>query len=68
MKQRLFTLFTGMVLGMMLLSGGYAAANTILTASPTSQTFYVNGQQVQFEAYEIHGNNFVKLQIGRAHV
>ncbi len=62
MKQRLFTLFTGMVLGMMLLSGGYAAANTILTASPTSQTFYVNGQQVQFEAYEIHGNNFVKLR------
>ena len=43
MKQRLFTLFTGMVLGMMLLSGSYAAANTILTASPISQTFYVNG-------------------------
>ena len=62
MKQRLFTLFTGMVLGMMLLSGSYAAANTILTASPTSQTFYVNGQQVQYEAYEIHGNNFVKLR------
>ena len=51
---------------------GYDAAQRRLcgnqrrTASPTTQTFYVDGRQVQFEAYEIHGNNFVKLRdIGR---
>lgn len=66
MKQRLLTLLAGIVLGMMLLSGGYAATSAVLTASPTTQTFYVDGRQVQFEAYEIHGNNFVKLRdIGR---
>ena len=38
-----------------------------LTATPTSQTFYVNGRHTQFEAYEIHGNNFVKLRdVGKA--
>ena len=66
MKQRIVTLLIGMILGMALLSGGYAAG-TALTAAPTSQTFYVNGQRVQFEAYEIHGNNFIKLRdIGKA--
>ncbi len=66
MKQRLLTLLVGIVLGMMLLSGGYAATSAVLTASPTTQTFYMDGRQVQFEAYEIHGNNFVKLRdIGR---
>lgn len=67
MKKQVLTLLAGMVLGMALLSGGYAAANTALTARPSAQTFYLNGQQVQFEAYAIHGNNFVKLRdIGRA--
>ena len=66
MKQRIVTLLIGMILGMALLSGGYAAG-TVLTAAPTSQTFYVDGQRVQFEAYEIHGNNFIKLRdIGKA--
>ena len=67
MKKQILTLLAGMVLGMALLSGGYAAANTILTASPTTQTFYVNGEKVEFEAYSIHDNNFVKLRdIGQA--
>ena len=67
MRQKILTLLTGAVLGMALVSGGYAAANTVLTASPTTQTFYVNGQKVEFEAYAIHGNNFVKLRdIGQA--
>lgn len=67
MKKQVFTLLAGMVLGMALISGGYAAANTVLTAKPTSQTFYVNGQKVEFEAYSIHNNNFVKLRdIGEA--
>ena len=50
MKQKILTLLTGVVLGMALVSGGYAAANTVLTASPSSQTFYVNGKRVEFEA------------------
>ncbi len=62
MKNRMWSYLMGLLSGMMLLSGGYAAASTVLTAAPTSQTFYVNGQRVQFEAYEIHGNNFVKLR------
>ena len=62
MKKQILTLLTGMMLGMALLSGGYAAANTVLTASPSSQTFYLNGQKVEFEAYSIHDNNFVKLR------
>lgn len=67
MKKQVLTLSAGMALGMALLSGGCAAASTVLTAKPTAQTFYVNGQQVKFEAYAIHGNNFVKLRdIGRA--
>lgn len=67
MKKQVLTLLAGMALGMALLSGGYAAANTVLTARPTAQAFYVNGQQVKFEAYAIHGNNFVKLRdIGQA--
>ena len=67
MKNRMWTYLMGLLSGMMLLSGGYAAANTMLAANPSTQTFYVNGLRVQFEAYEIHGNNFVKLRdIGQA--
>lgn len=67
MKQRILTLLLGMGLGMALLSGGYAAANTVLTASPTTQTFYLSGQKISLTAYAIGGNNYVKLRdIGQA--
>lgn len=67
MKNKIWAYLMGLLSGMMLLSGGYAAVNTVLTATPTSQSFYLNGHRVQFEAYEIHGNNFVKLRdIGKA--
>ena len=56
----------GILIGLAL-SGPAAKAADYLTASPTTQTFYVGGRQVQFEAYQIHGNNFVKLRdIGKA--
>ena len=43
------------------------AATEAITATPGSQIFYVNGQQVELEAYAIHGNNFVKLRdVGEA--
>ena len=57
----------GILTGLALCGPAAQAAEAVLTAAPSSQTFYVDGQRVQFEAYEIHGNNFVKLRdIGRA--
>ena len=57
----------GILVGITLCAPAAQAAAEVLTASPTTQTFYVNGQQVEFEAYLIHGNNFVKLRdIGQA--
>ena len=56
----------GVFAGLML-AGPAAQAAESLAARPSSQTFYVDGKQVQFEAYSIHGNNFVKLRdIGQA--
>lgn len=67
MKKQIFTLLTGMVLGMALLSGGYAAASTALTATPSNQIFYVDGQRVSMTAYLIGGSNYVRLRdIGEA--
>ena len=57
----------GVLTGLCLCGPAAQAATAALTASPTSQTFYVNGQRVEFEAYEIHGNNFIKLRdVGKA--
>ena len=67
MRKRIITLLLGMALGMALLSGGYAAASTVLTATPSSQTIYIDGQQVTMTAYLIGGSNYVRLRdIGEA--
>ncbi|WP_298035514.1 CAP domain-containing protein [uncultured Dysosmobacter sp.] len=50
---------TGMALGAALVSGAAAAG---VAATPTWQPIYVDGRQVQMEAYNINGNNFVKLR------
>ena len=61
------TFAVGVFAGIALCGPAAQAATASLTAAPTSQTFYVDGRRVQFEAYEIHGNNFVKLRdIGQA--
>ena len=66
MKGKYLQFGLGLIVGG-LLCGTTATAAANLTASPTSQTFYINGQKVEFEAYVIHGNNFVKLRdIGQA--
>lgn len=39
---------------------GSAAAGAV--AEPSWQPIFVNGERVQMEAYNIHGNNFVKLR------
>ena len=57
----------GILAGLTLSGPAVRAATGALTASPSRQTFYVNGQRMEFEAYAIHGNNFVKLRdIGQA--
>lgn len=61
MKQRMITMLVGMMLGMVLLSGGYAAG-TALTATLSDQPIYVDGVQVHMTAYQIGGNNYVKLR------
>ena len=52
----------GILAGLALSGPAAQAATEVLTASRTSQTFYLNGQKVEFEAYSIHDNNFVKLR------
>ena len=52
----------GILTGLALSGPAAQAATAVLTASPTRQTFYLNGQRVEFEAYSIHDNNFVKLR------
>lgn len=66
-KREIVMLVTGLVIGMALTPVAAHAASELLTAAPSSQTFYVNGELVELEAYGIHGNNFVKLRdIGQA--
>lgn len=67
MKKGTAIIFAVGVFAGMALCGPASAAVQRCTASPSAQTFYVDGQRVQLEAYEIHGNNFVKLRdIGQA--
>ena len=52
------TLLTGMVLGASLVGGAAAG----IVAEPTWQNIYVDSQQVSMTAYNIAGNNYVKLR------
>ena len=55
------------VLAGLALSGPAAQATDYLTAKPSTQTFYLNGQQAPLTAYLIGGSNYVRLRdIGRA--
>lgn len=60
-KGTVITFAVGVFAGMAL-CGPAAQAASGLTASFSTQPIYVDGQRVQMEAYEIHGNNFVKLR------
>ena len=56
----------GLVVGAVLFGSGTALAAGIL-AERSSQPIYVDGEQVQMEAYAINGNNYIKLRdIGKA--
>lgn len=67
MRQKILALLAGIALDMALVSGGYAAASAVLTATPSRQTFYIDGQEVTMTAYLIGGSNYVMLRdIGQA--
>ncbi len=58
-------LAAGMLAGI-LVSAPAAQAAARLLANPSSQTFYLDGQRIDLTAYEIGGNNYVKLRdVGR---
>ena len=66
-KGTVITFAVGVFAGIALCGPAAQAATEALTAVRSSQPIYVDGQQVELEAYEIHGNNFVKLRdIGEA--
>ena len=61
MKKEILLMTTGIFVGTLLCHGGGSAAAGAV-AEPSWQPIFVNGEQVQMEAYNIHGNNFVKLR------
>ena len=69
MKNRkiLIPFCTGIVLGAILFGGAAAYAAAGVMAERSAQAVYVDGQRVELEAYNIGGNNYVKLRdIGAA--
>jgi uncharacterized protein YkwD len=66
MKSKFLQFTLGVLTGAVLFGGTVAIAAGI-TAQPAWSPIYVDGQQVQMTAYNILGNNFVKLRdIGQA--
>ncbi len=60
-------LLTGMLVGLILAPTAANAVSELLTATPSTQTFYLGDQQIQLEAYAINGHNYVKLRdVGKA--
>lgn len=50
-----------------LVFGGTAAYAASILAEPSTQPIFIDGEQVQMQAYAINGNNYVKLRdIGKA--
>lgn len=55
------------VLGMVMAGPAARAADELLTAVRSTHQFYLDGKQIELEAYIINGNNYVKLaDVGRA--
>ena len=68
MNRKRETIFMGLgILAGLALSGPASAAVQQFTATPSTQTIYVDGQRVDMTAYSIGGNNYVRLRdIGKA--
>ena len=60
-RKNVSMMLTGMVIGAALTGGSIAAAAGI-TAEPTWQPIFVDGQQVEMQAYNIAGHNYVQLR------
>ena len=66
MKKHILTMFTGLFIGAIITGGASAYAAGIL-AERSNHRIFVDGQEVQMEAYGIAGHNYVKLRdIGKA--
>ena len=66
MKKQVLTMFTGLFIGAIITGGASAYAAGIL-AERSNHRIFVDGQEVQMEAYGIAGHNYVKLRdIGKA--
>lgn len=66
MKKQILTMFTGLFIGAIITGGASAYAAGIL-AERSNHRIFVDGQEVQIEAYGIAGHNYVKLRdIGKA--
>ena len=68
MSRKREVIFMGIgILAGLALSGPPAQAADYLTARPSTQTFYINGQKTPLTAYLIGGSNYVRLRdVGRA--
>ena len=60
-RKNVSMMLTGMVVGAALTGGSIAVAAGI-TAEPTWQPIFVDGQQVEMQAYNIAGHNYIKLR------
>ena len=61
-RRKEIALVTAGILAGITVSGPAIQAAAGLVANPSSQRFYVNEQCIPLEAYEINGNNYVKLR------
>ena len=60
-KKNILLASTCIVLGMALAGPAAHAAEEFLTAVRSTHQFYLDGEQIELEAYLINGNNYVKL-------
>ena len=61
-RRKEIALVTAGILAGIAVSGPATQAAAGLMANPSSQQFYVNGQHIPMQAYEINGSNYVKLR------
>lgn len=64
----MLTLCTGILIGVFFVGGiTVQAAESYLKAYPSTNTMFLDGQQIKLKAYVINGNNYVRLRdIGEA--
>lgn len=66
MKKQILTMFMCLFIGA-IITGGASAYTAGILAERSTNRIYVNGQEVQMEAYAVNGSNYVRLRdIGKA--